>query len=200
MSRVVVVTGTPTLTLNDGGWANYIAGSGTNRLTFTRTVAAGRNTPALAVTAVTLPAGASITNLAGQAALLTAAAVTLPGPVIIDTTAPAVTERVAHDTGVSATDQITSDPTLTGSGDPNAVVTLTEGNVTLGTTTASATGAWTFLPSGLADGAHTVVARETDAAGNTGTTSLAFTLETTASTVTDVNPALPARHSLPAKH
>src|SRR5207244_1017776 len=44
---VTVSGGTPTLTLNDGGTATYIAGSGTNALTFRYTVAAGQNTSAL---------------------------------------------------------------------------------------------------------------------------------------------------------
>ena len=51
---VTVANGTPTLTLNDGGTATYSGGSGTNALTFTYTVAAGQNTPDLAVTAVNL--------------------------------------------------------------------------------------------------------------------------------------------------
>ena len=37
------VTGTPTLTLNDGGTATYTGGSGTNALTFSYTVAAAQN-------------------------------------------------------------------------------------------------------------------------------------------------------------
>ena len=49
--------GTPTLTLNDGGTATYISGSGTNALTFSYTVAAGQNTADLAVTAVNLNGG-----------------------------------------------------------------------------------------------------------------------------------------------
>ena len=44
--------GTPTLTLNDGGTATYIGGSGTSALTFSYTVGAGQNTPDLTVTAV----------------------------------------------------------------------------------------------------------------------------------------------------
>ena len=51
---VTVANGTPTLTLNDGGTATYSGGSGTNALTFSYTVAAGQNTPDLAVTAVNL--------------------------------------------------------------------------------------------------------------------------------------------------
>ena len=44
-------------------------------------------------------------------------------------------------------------------------------------------GAWSFTPSGLADGAHTIVASQTDSFGNTGSASLSFTLDTTAPVV-----------------
>src|ERR1019366_7369938 len=73
---------------------------------------------------------------------------------------------------------------LSGTGDANAVVTIKEGSSVLGTTTANASGAWSFTPTGLANGAHTLVASETDTAGNTGSVSLAVTLDTTAPTVT----------------
>src|SRR6202012_3617777 len=42
---------------------------------------------------------------------------------------------------------------------------------------------WTFTPTGLADGSHTIVASQTDGFGNTGTASLTFTLDTTAPTI-----------------
>ena len=42
---MTVAGGTPTLTLNDGGTATYTGGSGTNALTFSYTVAAGRTPP-----------------------------------------------------------------------------------------------------------------------------------------------------------
>ena len=46
MSEAVTVSGgTPTLTLNDGGTATYISGSGTSALTFSYTVAPGRTPP-----------------------------------------------------------------------------------------------------------------------------------------------------------
>src|SRR5262249_10358310 len=96
----------------------------------------------------------------------------------LDTVAPPVTEALANDTGPLATDRITKDPALTGSGDPGATVTIREGGQVLGTSIASATGAWNFSPSGLADGAHTLTATETDLAGNTTTASLTFTLDT----------------------
>ena len=83
-----------------------------------------------------------------------------PVTVTVDTVAPSVTESLAVDTGISSTDQITSNPTLSGNGNANAVVILTEGTTVLGTTTANANGVWTFTPTGLAQGSHTIVASE----------------------------------------
>lgn len=62
--EALVVTGVPTLTLNNGGTATYTGGSGTNALTFTYTVGAGDTTAAdLTVTAVS----AGIKDAAGNA-------------------------------------------------------------------------------------------------------------------------------------
>ena len=103
-----------------------------------------------------------------------------------DTKAPAVTEHLANDTGSSPTDKITKDPTLSGSGDANAVVHFTVDGKQIGTTvTADTNGNWVFAPTGLTEGQHTVIASETDAAGNTGTALLTFTLDTTPSLVTE---------------
>ena len=49
---VTVAGGAPTLTLNDGGTATYVSGSGTNALTFSYTVGAGQNAASLAAAAV----------------------------------------------------------------------------------------------------------------------------------------------------
>ena len=107
--------------------------------------------------------------------------------VTVDIVAPAVTESLANDTGSSSTDKVTSNGTLSGSGDANAVVHFTvDGNAIGQTATANASGVWSFTPTGLADGAHTIVASETDAAGNTGTASVAFTLDTTAPTISSI--------------
>jgi hypothetical protein len=101
----------------------------------------------------------------------------------VDSVAPVMTESLSQDTGSSSTDKITSNGALKGSGDANAVVHFTvDGQAIAGTATAGASGAWTFTPTGLADGTHTIVASETDAAGNTGTASLTLTLDTTAPT------------------
>ena len=77
------MTGTPVLTLNDGGTARYTGGSGTRSLQFTTTVLAGQNAAALAVTGVTLPLGASIRDAAGNDAVLAGAAATIPGLSVI---------------------------------------------------------------------------------------------------------------------
>ena len=100
--------------------------------------------------------------------------------VTLDTAAPVMTAALTSDTGASSIDSITSNDTLHGTGDPNAVVTFKDGLTPLATATADGTGAWSFTPMSLADGAHTITASETDAAGNTGTISVAFTLDTIA--------------------
>jgi hypothetical protein len=83
-----------------------------------------------------------------------------------------VTIALANDT--SGGKDITANDTLTGTADPNATVTLTEGSTVLGTTAANASGVWSFTPTGLAQGLQTVTASETNAAGLTGSSSLTF--------------------------
>jgi Ca2+-binding RTX toxin-like protein len=100
--------------------------------------------------------------------------------ITVDETPPSVNATLVYDTGAFSTDKITNNPTLTGSGDPNAVVHFTvDGNVITATANANGSGIWVFTPSGLDDGVHTIVANETDSAGNTGSASLTFTLDTT---------------------
>jgi hypothetical protein len=95
----------------------------------------------------------------------------------------AVWERLTNDTGSSKNDLITNDATLTGSGLANAVVHFTvDGSLISDTATADGSGMWDFTPSGLGQGAHTIVASETDTAGTTKTASLTFTLDTIAPT------------------
>ena len=79
-SEAVTVTGTPTLSLNDGGKATYVGGSGTSSLTFKTTVAStDTDTSALAITGVNLPSGASIKDASGLAANLSGAVKTFTG-------------------------------------------------------------------------------------------------------------------------
>jgi Bacterial Ig domain len=96
--------------------------------------------------------------------------------------APAVTIALADNT--SGGNAITANDALTGSADANARVTITEGSTVLGTTTANGSGVWLFTPTGLAQGLQTITASETNAAGLTGSSSLTFTYDTTAPTVT----------------
>ena len=98
---------------------------------------------------------ASETNAAGTHRLLVA-------DLHLRHRAPTVTAALAHSTGAN---NVTSNDALTGTADANATVTLTEGSTVLGTTTANASGVWAFTPTGLAQGAQTITASETNAAG-----------------------------------
>ncbi|WP_164987706.1 family 16 glycosylhydrolase [Bradyrhizobium betae] len=94
-NEAVTVTGTPTLSLNDGGTATYVGGSGTGTLTFRTTVAAtDTNTSALAITGVNLPSGAAIKDASGVAANLSGAVKTFAG-LQIDPISPAVMQATA---------------------------------------------------------------------------------------------------------
>ena len=83
-SEATTVTGTPTLTLSDGGTAKYVSGSGTSGLTFTTTIQAGQNTPDLSVTAVNLDGG-SIADAAGNAANLAGATANPTSQLVVNT-------------------------------------------------------------------------------------------------------------------
>jgi hypothetical protein len=87
-NEAVTVSGTPTLSLNDGGTATYVSGSGTGTLTFRTTVAStNTSTSALAITGVNLPSGASIKDSSGVAANLSGAVKTFTG-LQVDPTSP----------------------------------------------------------------------------------------------------------------
>ncbi len=88
--EVTVAGGAPTLTLNDGGTATYVSGSGGKTLTFAYTVGAGQNAASLAATAVNLASGVTIKDSAGNAANLSLTGLTQSGPQI-DTTTPTLT-------------------------------------------------------------------------------------------------------------
>ena len=112
--------------------------------------------------------------------------------VTIDTAAPAapvISTTITNDTGTSASDHITSDNTvlLTGSAEANSTVTISDGVTVLGTAAADGTGAWSYTTAALLDGAHSLTAKATDVAGNTGvaSTALSVTIDTAA-------PAAPA--------
>ncbi|RZM13828.1 MAG: T9SS type B sorting domain-containing protein, partial [Pedobacter sp.] len=84
-----------------------------------------------------------------------------------------------------ANNSITSNnkPVITGTAVPNSIVTVYVDGVAIGTTTANASGNWTFIPaSALADGQHLITATSTDAAGNVSAPSASsrVTIDTTA--------------------
>jgi hypothetical protein len=181
-SEVVNANGAA-LTLSNGASALYTSGTGTQALTFTYTVAAGdTNTADLKVTGYT----GTLADTAGNA--LVAAGVTEDTGVAINTTAPTVT--------ISSTGGATNQASQTISG------TVTENLVPVGTTvdlfdtvngstTATLIGTATVNSSGgnwttstpvlLAAGINSIVAEDTDAAGNTGvsTPAVVYTLNTT---------------------
>ena len=95
-SEPVNVTGTPTLALNTGGSATYTSGSGTSTLTFTYTVAGGHNIADLDYAATTslTTGGGTISDSAGNTAVLTLPAPGAPGSlgaakaIVVDTVDP----------------------------------------------------------------------------------------------------------------
>ncbi|WP_371767262.1 Ig-like domain-containing protein [Massilia sp.] len=74
----------------------------------------------------------------------------------------------ASDTGAWSTDGITADatPTVNGTAEGHALVTLYDGATVLGTTTANAGGMWSITTPTLADGTHQLRITQTDVAGN----------------------------------
>lgn len=84
---------------------------------------------------------------------------------------------LANDTGVSASDRITTDTTLAGSGaEANAHIKIMSGEDIVGVGTADADGNWTAVfGSSLPDGEHSYTVRQVDAAGNTSADSPAIT-------------------------
>ncbi|WGR93893.1 Ig-like domain-containing protein [Bradyrhizobium sp. ISRA435] len=94
----------------------------------------------------------------------------------LDTTTPAATVALTHDTAGAGTagttsDLLTSDASLTVSGQESGAATTY--SVDGGGFSSS------YDPTSLLDGSHTVVVRSTDQAGNTADKSITFTLDTT---------------------
>ncbi len=87
--------------------------------------------------------------------------------VTVDTVAPNA-PVITSDTVVNA-----NEVTLAGTAEANSTVNVFDGTTELGTALASASGAWSFTTSALADGNHAFIATDTDAAGNTSLASQA---------------------------
>ncbi|MEB3327767.1 MAG: Ig-like domain-containing protein, partial [Candidatus Sericytochromatia bacterium] len=147
-----------------GAWKHTVSaplGDGVHRLTFTATDAAGSEGAASAVYELEIDTAAPL------------------APVLSGLTA-------ATDTGISPTDAITRDtrPTIVGTAEPDATVEIFDNGALLGTTTADAAGAWSFVPAAalLPGVPHELSAVARDAAGNLGPSSV------TTSLVVDITP------------
>ncbi len=102
----------------------------------------------------TLPDAATV-NLSTAGATGGATAYSTATVTIGETVANPITAiGIGDDTGTSATDGVASDPKLIGTAAPGTVLSIFDGAKLLGTTTADSTGAWSYTPTGLADGAH----------------------------------------------
>jgi hypothetical protein len=97
----------------------------------------------------------------------------------VDTAAPAAPVIRAPVDGAVLTN---ATPLVSGTAEPAATVTLFVDGAAAGTVTADGAGAWSFTTATLADGAHNVRARATDAVGNASpdSASVAFTIDRTA--------------------
>ena len=76
---------------------------------------------------------------------------------------------------------------MTGTAEANSVVKVYDGATLLNSVTADGTGAWSYTTVALADGAHSLTATATDAAGNAGVASAALSV-----TVDTVAPTAPS--------
>ncbi|BEV07812.1 retention module-containing protein [Methylophilus sp. DW102] len=121
-------------------------------------------------------------------------------PFVVDTTPPAVnvnqiTDDVAPKVGAINTGDTTDDntPTVSGTGEPGATITVYDNNQPIGTTTVQPDGTWSFTPTTpLVDGPHSINVTATDAAGNTSgkTPATNFTIDTSTvgvPTITAIN-------------
>lgn len=126
---------------------------------------------------------ARVTDLAGN----NTAAASAPLIVTIDTenlTMSNLALAPGDDTGVSASDGLTklATPTIVGTAESFSVVTLYEGNASVGSATADAAGAFSLTTNALSQGNHSLTALSVDRAGNTSTVSSSIVLSVDLST------------------
>lgn len=163
-----------------GGTLSAISGTGLTRTAiFTPTANINSGSASITVTA------GSYTDAAGN----TGGAGTTPA-LSFDTLAPnspsTPSMTAATDTGISSSDGITRNttPTLTGTAEAGATVTLYDANgvTVLGTGVADGSGNWSITVSSLGEGVHEIDASATDSAGNASSRSpaLSVTVITTA--------------------
>jgi VCBS repeat-containing protein len=189
-SEAVSVAGTPTLLLNNGETATYTGSTSSDALTFTYKVVAGDTASDLQVTGysgtIQDAAGNSLAPVSGDLALK-----------IDGTVPPTPTLALTHDTGISSTDHITTDPTITYSAPtPGDTLLYKVDGGSFSTTVPNFEADPNFATDHSADGVHTVSVEQRDALGNiSAAASLTFTLDTTPPILTGIT-ASPASGSI----
>lgn len=94
----------------------------------------------------------------------------------VDTSAPAVAISTPRDGATVGS----AEPTVSGTTEPGADVTITIDGTVVATVTADSNGNWSYASMTLADGMHTVTASASDAAGNVSDdATVSFTVDTT---------------------
>jgi hypothetical protein len=106
---------------------------------------------------------ATATNASGTSTASSALAVR------VDTAAPTAP------TIATPTNNANGGLNLTGTAEANSVVAVYDGTTQIGTATTNGSGVWGYTTGALATGSHSLTARATDAAGNTGAASAAVT-------------------------
>lgn len=106
----------------------------------------------------------------------------------IDTTAPTVP------TMTTPTHNANGGLNLSGTAEANSVVRVYDGTTHIGTAAANSNGVWSYTTGSLTAGSHSLTARATDAAGNTGAASAPVTINST-STPTTTTPTAPSINS-----
>jgi hypothetical protein len=104
----------------------------------------------------------------------------LPRSFTVDTVPPTVPEVQTPASGAVIS---TTTPVISGTAEADSTVTVSVNGTVVGTTLANGSGSWSFtLSTALVEGPHSVLARATDAAGNTSPSSSArsFTVDTVA--------------------
>jgi large repetitive protein len=139
---------------------------------------------------------ATATDVAGNVSA-SSATINVTVGVTVDTAAPnaptGLDLAAASDSGSSQTDDTTNDntPTINGTAEANSKVELFEGTTSRGTAQANASGVWSITSSQLAEGAHQLTAKATDAAGNTSAASGALSVK-----IDTAKPGAPTRVDL----
>ncbi|GAA0591723.1 hypothetical protein GCM10009416_32660 [Craurococcus roseus] len=190
--NVFVAGGSPTLSLNSGGTATYVSGSGGQTLTFTYTPAAGQSATDLAITGLNLPAGVTVRDAAGNAVNAAGAVANPAGTLAVDTAAPSITAAAAPSgtfgIGQEVSFTLTGSEAMTVTGTPT--LTLSNG-ATATYASGSGTGSLVFK--------YTVAAGQTDS-GDVNVTGIngtikdaagngvqAFSVATAGATAVDAN-------------